>query len=55
MLQSAIQSFVKNGYGIIPNFLSSELCDRLTQEIDRIIDEYNPRPDEIVMFSTKHD
>lgn len=49
-MKATMQFFQKNGYAIIPKFISGAQCDGAIKEIDRLIDQFNPTPEEVTIF-----
>jgi hypothetical protein len=43
-LQKAAKFLHQNGYAIIPNFISPETCKSAMNEIDRLVDAFEPTP-----------
>lgn len=43
-IKQAVQSLKKNGYALIPNFISPEACKTAMDEIDRLVDAFDPTP-----------
>lgn len=42
---AALASLHKHGYALLPNFLSSQVCDQARKEIDKLILGFEPTPD----------
>ncbi len=58
MISKAIDFYFKNGYAVIPGFISPQQCSRAIQEIDDLIKNFEITPDKVTVFDTdsrKHD
>eukprot|EP00126_Sphaerothecum_destruens_P005365 Sdes_comp18722_c0_seq2m9054 len=44
--------FNENGYAVIPNFLTSEQCDILRRECDKLVDSFDPSQHPNCIFTT---
>ena len=40
----------QHGYAVIPNFITSQACQEAIGEIDHLIDNFEPTPEEITVF-----
>ena len=46
----AAQHIRDHGYAVIKNFISPETCDKAREEIDRLVDNFEPAPENITIF-----
>jgi phytanoyl-CoA hydroxylase len=46
----ASRHLAQHGYTVIPNFLSSQACQEAIDEIDRLVDNFEPTPQNTTIF-----
>ena len=49
-IKDAAKHIKKHGYAVIKDFISKSKCDKAIQEIDRLVDEFEPTPENITIF-----
>ncbi len=46
----AAHSLKQHGYALIPNFISPQKCQQAMDEIDRLVDGFEPTKEQITIF-----
>lgn len=49
-IKQASQMLKQNGYALIPKFISPEICQAAMDEINRLVDDFEPTPQQITIF-----
>jgi phytanoyl-CoA hydroxylase len=49
-IKTAVASLKKNGYAVIPKFISASKCEEAIAEINRLIDGFQPTKDQLTIF-----